>query len=184
MRKHFWKAAIGLALILVPASCGDKQLATIYDNQESNIEAISENLLNANEDATLERANGSVRITVVHGEGQPLEERGAVALYYAGYYISGRNLGSGNLFATNNESVANSARWAVTDTSSFDIVTLKLDDKDIVEGLRDGLLGVKGGDECYVLFSGKKGFGKKKIGNIPSNAALAYHLWIKSVSND
>ena len=40
------------------------------------------------------------------------------------------------------------------------------------------------GEECYVLFSGKLGFGSRIVGTIPRNSALAYHLWIKSVSNN
>lgn len=171
-------------LALVPVSCGDKQLESVYDNQEKNIESIVESLTNSNESATVERNNGTVRVTVVQGEGPALEDKGAVAFYYAGFYISSRSLSNNTLFKTNYETFANSAKWKVTDSTSFEITTLRLGEDEIVEGLRDGLVGVKGGEECYVLFNGKRGFGKKKIGNIPSNAALAYHLWIKSVSND
>ena len=106
-----------------------------------------------------------------------------MAFYYAGYFISGNNLSNSNLFATNYETFANSIKWNVTDTTSFEIMTIRLDESDIVEGLRKGLPGVNGGEECYILFNGKRGFGKKKIANVPSNAALAWHLWIKSVSD-
>lgn len=42
---------------------------------------------------------------------------------------------------------------------------------------------VKHGDECYIMFNGKYGFGKHTNGTVPGNSALAYHLWISSVSN-
>lgn len=175
---------LSVVLALILASCGDKQLDTIYDSQEGNIAAIVESLTKSNESATVERNNGTVRVTVVPGEGAPLGDNGAVAFYYAGFYITSRSLSNNTLFATNYESFANSAKWAVSDSAAFNIATIRLGEDEIVSGLRDGLVGVKGGEECYVLFNGKGGFGKKKIANIPSNAALAYHLWIKSVSND
>ena len=113
-----------------------------------------------------------------------MKEGGAVSFYYAGFLISSSRLTNSNLFATNYDTFANSAGWAVSDSSTFTISTVKLGEDNLVEGLRNGLIGVKGGDECYVMFSGKHGFGKKKITSIPSNSALAYRLWIKSVSNN
>lgn len=171
-------------LLVFAASCGKKQMETTYDRQESNIEAIVGSLTKSNPDATTEYNNGTVKVTVVHGDGEALEEGGAVSFYYAGFFISSSNLSNSNLFATNYDTFANSAGWAVTDSSTFTISTVKLGEDNLVEGLRNGLIGVKGGDECYVMFSGKHGFGKKKITSIPSNSALAYRLWIKSVSNN
>lgn len=176
---------IGLCVIveLLAASCGKKQLESMYDRQESYIEGITSSLTSAYPGATVEQEGGIVKITVAHGDGAALEENGAVAFYYAGYYISGNKLDNSTLFVTNHEAFANSARWAVTDSTSFEIKTLRLDESDLVEGLKKGLPGVKGGDECYILFNGKHGYGKKKIANVPSNAALAWRLWIKSVSD-
>ena len=175
---------VSSVIALVFASCGDKQFDSLYDGQEKTIDGLVENLTRGKDDATVESNNGSIRVTVVHGEGTPLSETGAVAFYYAGYYITGNSLSGSNMFATNNESFANSQRWSTTDTTAFAITTIKLGEDEIVEGLKNGLVGVKGGDECYVLFSGKRGFGKKKIANVPAHSALAYRLWIKSVSND
>ena len=171
-------------LLLLAASCTKKQLETTYDKQETNIQKIIESLTKANEDATVEYNKGSAVVTVVHGEGESLAENGAVSFYYAGYVVSGGSLANSNVFATNYETFAKSIRWNVTDSTSFNIKTVKLDEDELVEGLKNGLVGVKGGDECYVLFSGKHGFGNKKVGNVPASAALAYHLWIKSVSNN
>ena len=174
-------------LCIISASCGNKQLETAYDKQESNIQSIVNSLTKASETATTDYNNGSVRVTVVHGDGAELQEGGAVSFYYAGFYITGAQLSNGNLFATNYDTFASSVRWNVTDSTAFNIKTISLDKDyadDIVEGLRNGLPGVKAGDECYILFSGKHGFGKRKVANIPANAALAYHLWIKSVTND
>ena len=35
-----------------------------------------------------------------------------------------------------------------------------------------------------ILFSGKFGFGNKMIGIIPANSALAYKIWVISISNE
>lgn len=175
---------LAAALPLIAVSCGNKQLETTYDKQESNIQAIAESLGKSNPEAMIDYNNGSVRVTVDQGEGEALQEGGAVSFYYAGYYISGASLSANNLFATNYDTFASSARWSLSDSTAFKITTLNLAEDEIVSGLKNGLIGVKGGDECYVMFSGKHGFGKKKISNIPSRAALAYHLWIKSVSNN
>ena len=172
------------AMCLIAVSCGNKQLETSYDRQESNIQKITESLTSSNKDATVEYIDGTVKVTVVHGDGEALKEDGAVSFYYAGFYISGTKLSNSNLFATNYDVFANSAKLNITDSTAFQICTVKLDDNDLVNGLKKGLVGVKGGDECYIMFSGKYGFGKKKIGNIPPGSALAYHLWIKSVSNN
>ena len=133
----------------------------------------------------------SINIDIERGgyEAAAMAERMVRDPDYAGEDIILRPLNivarmSSNVFATNNESFASSIKWALSDSTSFDIMTVKMGEDDIVEGLRNGLVGVKGGEECYVMFNGKHGFGKKKISNIPANSALAYHLWIKSVTND
>lgn len=172
------------ALSLLADSCDKKQMDTLYDKQESNIESIVQRLSSGSEDVTVERNEGTVRVTVAHGDGPALQENGSVAFYYAGHFINGSSLAVSNLFATNYETYAKSVNWAVTDSASFGIMTVTLGKDDLVKGLRIGLPGVKAGDECYILFNGEYGFGKKKIANVPSNSALAYHLWIKSVSND
>ena len=176
---------IGLCVIaaLLAASCDKKQLESMYDTQEKYIEAITTSLTNSNPEASVDHNDGIVRITIAHGDGAELGENGAVAFYYAGYYLSGNKIDNSNLFVTNYEDLANSVNWAISDSTAFGIMTIRLDGSDIVEGLRKGLPGVKGGDECYILFNGNHGFGKKKIANIPRNSALAYHLWIKSVSD-
>ena len=174
-------------LCIISASCGNKQMETTFDKQESNIQSIVNSLTKGKDEATTDYNNGSVRVTVVHGEGEELKADGAVSFYYAGFYISGAQLSNGNLFATNYDTFARSVRWNITDSTAFDIKTVSLAKDyadDIVEGLRNGLPGVRAGDECYILFSGKHGFGKRKVANVPAKAALAYHLWIKSVTND
>lgn len=172
------------AACLAAASCGSKQFETTYEKQEKNIQTIVDGLTGADPSVTAEYYKGSVKVTVKEGSGEALREDGAVSFFYVGYYVTEGRINSSNVFATNYDTFASSIRWTVSDSTTFTVSTVRLSDDDLVEGLRNGLVGVKGGEECYILFSGKHGFGKRKVGNVPASAALAYHLWIKSVSND
>ena len=53
----------------------------------------------------------------------------------------------------------------------------------LLKGLENGLKGVRGGEECYILFSGKYAYGKKIVGTIPSKSALVYHVTVESITN-
>ena len=54
----------------------------------------------------------------------------------------------------------------------------------LLEGLRNGLIGVRSGEECEIAFSGKYGFGNEIFGTIPVNSALLYKIWVIGVSNE
>lgn len=171
-----------LALLFLATSCG-KDENDVYSQQEKNIESIVNSLTESNTEATVDYLDGPVRVTVSSGEGEALKNGGTVTFKYAGYRISGSSLSSGNLFITNDKDFAESSNWTVTDSTVFKTDTFVFNDDNFVKGLKTGMEGVKAGDECYVLFSGKYGFGKNTTGIVPGNSALAYHLWISSVSN-
>ena len=81
------------------------------------------------------------------------------------------------------KATADAAGWRITDSTAFRIETLALDGA-LVDGLRDGLEGVRNQDECFILFSGKYGYGSHSRGTIPARSALVYHIWVNSISND
>lgn len=168
--------------VLGLASC-DKSLEKTFSRQESNIEGIVTSLTRNNQDATVDYIDGVVRVTVSHGEGESLGDKGVVSFYYAGYTVNGKSLSPADVFTTNYEEFANSIKWTVTDPDAFTIATVNMAEDSLVGGLEAGLPGVKAGDECWILFNGKQGFGKKGEGPVLPNAALAYHLWIKGVTN-
>jgi len=173
---------MAIILMVLAASC-NKNLETTYGLQETKLESIVESLMKSGEDATVDYLDGVTRVTVAHGEGEALKDKGAVSFYYVGYYVNSTSLSQSNIFATNNEDFAKSIRWDITDSTLFEIKTLDLSKESVVSGLQKGIIGVKSGDECYVLFNGRHGFGKHATGKVPPNSALAYHLWIKGVSN-
>ena len=128
------------------------------------------------------RSGGANRLVTKEGEGEELQRNGFVSFYYAGYKFSG-SFSAANLFVTNHQATAEQSGWNLTD-ADYQIYEINLADAKLVQGLKDGLLGVKAGEECEILFSGKYGFGDEKFGIIPANSALLYKIWVVGVAND
>ena len=181
------------ALLLVLAgllpACNKEAVQLAYDKQETNIASFVEAQRKADKTARVTYKDGVVRV-VLHDtlarEGllaDTLHTGGTVSFYYAGYTLTNASVSSSNLFATNHKKTADAAGWQLSDTTAFHIRTLTLDNQ-LLEGLRRGLEGVRNQDECYILFSGKYGYGSKAQGTIPARSALVYHIWVNSISND
>lgn len=182
------------AAVALLSGCTEQELETTYSSQEDRIDSFIERLMNSETPPVrVVHNNGSNRIVL--GEYTPaddtdmnyteeLTESGTVSFYYAGYIFSGSTPTSSNLFATNNQDVAAEAGWELTNVD-YNILTVNMSDKNVlVEGLRNGMIGVRGQDTCYVVFSGKYGFGDKAVGIVPANSALLYQIWVESISND
>ncbi len=177
-------AAVAVLSLVWAASCSKEEYKNTLAKQETNIESYVNSMLGRDTAYYLVRNKGVDRLVVNAGEGDSLKSDGTVSFYYAGYVMTGSSISGSNLFATNRKDLAESESWNLSDTTALDILTLKLDSSGLVDGLRYGLEGVRGGQECYILFSGKYGFGKRPLGTIPANASLAYHIWVESISNE
>ena len=181
-------ASVLLLAGLVPA-CNKESVQLTYDKQETNIASFVDAQLKKDETATVTYKNGTVRVVLhdtLQREGllaDTLRAGGTVSFYYAGYTLSGANVTSANMFATNHKETADAAGWRLSDTTAFTIATIVLDDS-LLDGLQRGLEGVRGQDECYILFSGKYAYGNRVQGTIPARSALVYHIWVNSISND
>ena len=181
-------AACLLLAVLVPA-CNKDAVQLAYDKQETIISKFVENQLKRDETATVTYKDGAVRVVLhdtIHREGllaDTLRVGGTVSFYYAGYTLSGNSVSNSNLFATNHKATADAAGWRLSDTTAFNIMTITLDDH-LLDGLQRGLEGVRGQDECYILFSGKYAYGSRIQGTIPARSALVYHVWVSSISNE
>jgi FKBP-type peptidyl-prolyl cis-trans isomerase len=169
-----------MLLGLISISCVKEKLEMTYNKQEDSIDKyISSNL---KDDRTVTYNSGSARLTLVPGEGEQLKEGGAVGFYYAGYIFTS-SISPSNMFATNHEATAVAAKWNLTDPD-YSLMEINLHDAALLEGVRNGLVGVKAGEECEILFCGKYGFGNSTFGMIPANSALAFKIWVVSVSNE
>lgn len=85
------------------------------------------------------------------------------------------------LFATNHYATAALSGWTLSE-GDFSPMTLDLGSGDIVPGLQAGLPGVRTGEVCDIVFSGRYGLGKKPLGTVPANSALLYRIWVVNVS--
>lgn len=193
---------LGTAMIftaILSSGCS-KSLENTYSSQESRIDSFLESTRQRILTAVPEAAEGeegyeeyiayqeligmgmgqiihnrnSNRIILYPGRGASLSSSGKVTVYYAIYTFNG-SVNANNLVFTNSEEIASESKWEVTEPS-FEPVTVALDDKRMVEGLRNGLEGIKAGEECYIVFSGKYGYGNKVHGTIPANSALLYYV--------
>ena len=164
-------------------SCMKESRDLLYANQEAKIESFVEKQVSADADVRVVYNGGATRVVMVEGEGPELTPRGKAGVYYAGYDISNGSIGSSTLFATNSRDLASASGWTLSDDSVFEVLELDLTDRGLLQGLRDGMEGVREGEECYILFNGKYAFGKSKIGTIPANAPLAFRIWVLSVEN-
>ena len=189
MKKSTRILASALLLAALVPACNKQSVPLTYDKQETYISNFVEAQCKADTTANVTYKNGVVRIVLhdtLQREGllaDTLRTGGTVSFYYAGYTLTGASVTNAGLFATNHKETADRIGWRVSDTTAFNIQTLTLDDR-LLDGLQRGLEGVRNQDECYILFSGKYGYGSHAQGTIPARSALVYHIWVNSISND
>jgi len=173
---------ITASLVVLPA-CTKQSLQTTYDKQTGYIESFVSTQMSKDATATLTRNGGAYRLTL-HDTLDPTRDSLAwgqrVSLYYGCFTLTSATLSTTNLVATNFDQLASQAQWTLTDPSQFKLDTLTLDSS-LVTGLADGLVGVQPGDEGYILFTGKYGYGKNERGTIPAKSALAYYILIEEI---
>ncbi len=172
-----------LTVMSVSVSCVKQKLETIYNSQESRIDKyIEKNRISGTDTLRVVYNGGTSRLVIKEGAGEELSSGGTIAFYYAGY-IFNSSISNADLFTTNHRQSATEAGWDLSDEDAK-VLTVNLQDYELIPGLKNGLTGVKGGEECQILFSGKYGFGKKQFGIVPANSALVYKIWVESISND
>ncbi len=171
-----------LTATLACSSCIKEKLEETYNKQEDQIDKYITSSLNRNETYTVTYNEGSSRLTTLAGEGPELSPKGSVSFYYAGYTFSG-SINASGLFGTNHQATAESSNWNLTDPD-YSLMEINMGESDLLEGVRNGLIGVRAGEECEILFSGKYGFGNSTFGIIPAKSALAFKIWVVGVSND
>ncbi len=202
------KILILLVICLATGSCVKEKLETFYTKQDTQIDAYMtkarvvkrdsiklEITPNADDptknDTTKVKVEwedsldviynkGAVRLVKTEGTGPALEEGGAVSFYYAGYVFTSN---PSSLFATNHQETAAGAGFTLTD-DEYQIFEADMRSTQLLEGVRNGLIGVKSGEVCEIAFSGKYGFGDEVFGTIPVNSALLYKIWVIGVSNE
>ncbi len=180
--KRIIMTAMLAAAAIVSGSCVKEKLEETYNKQEEQIDKYISSSLEKDETYTVSYNEGSSRLTTLAGEGEKLSENGSVSFYYAGYTFNGSISGS-NMFGTNHQQTAESSNWNLTEPD-YSLMEMNMEDAELLEGVRNGLIGVQAGEECEILFSGKYAFGNHRFGMIPAKSALAFKIWVVGVSND
>lgn len=188
---------LAMLLCFAASSCMKEKLAATYNSQEASIDKYISGSMYVKRSGVSEKTgndttwtdtlrivrNGGVnRLVQKEGLGEELKPGGNIAFYYAGYIFKGSK-NSNILFATNRQEIAAEKKWELTD-ASYEMLQLDLAKTRLIEGLRKGLIGVKGGEECEIMFSGQYAFGDNEFGTIPANSALLYYIWVEAVSNE
>ena len=173
---------------LAMASCVKEQLEVTYNKQEDQIDSyITKNMTvtdgeGGTDTLRVVRNGGSNRLVKVEGTGEELRADGHVGFYYAGYTFNG-SVSASNMFGTNHQATAEQAGWNLTDPD-YALMEINITEAELLDGVRKGLEGVRAGEECEIIFSGKYGFGNKTFGMIPAKSALLYKIWVVSVTNE
>ena len=174
-----------LPVLLFASACSKSQ--AVYDKQETVIDNLVQAILKSDENATVEYSGGVVKITMstsTSAETDPaLESGGTVKFYYGGYALTSASISASTLFATNLKELAEASGWNSADESMYEEETVTIGKGEVVKGLETGLVGVRKGDECFILFSGKYGWGKHARGTVPARSATAWHIWVTDVAN-
>ena len=175
-----------LALVfmcIASVSCVKQKLESTYNSQENRIDQyIEKNRISGTDTLRVVYNGGASRLVTKEGNGPELSADGNIAFYYAGYTFSG-SISNSHLFSTNHQQTATQAGWTLSEEDAK-ALSINMNDYKLLPGLKSGLTGVKGGEECQILFTGKYGFGNKAFGIIPANSALVYKIWVESISND
>lgn len=166
-----------LILLSLSLSCTKEELLNQMTEQEKLIEKYTSTL--QSEEVVIN--DGVWRAVLEEGSGSYSAKAGdSVIFNYSAYIFSN---GKGKVFDTNIKSVAKEAGLGM------DQVFLKPRAKvvgrgELLPGLDRGLIGVKKGEKCYLIFSSRHGFGNKQIGMVPKMSPLIYEVWIVDVKQN
>ncbi len=164
------KKNIILLLSLLLFSCAKQDREITLINQEADIDRYITSL---GENITSVRNGGSVRVVNTDGIGEEAVVGDSVYFYYAGYIFSN---GPGTLFDTNNKEVAEKNSFATTGEVKKGVVG-----SGFISGLNTGLIGVKQGEVCNIIFSAKYGYNNDIVYNVPKLSPLFFEIWIERI---
>lgn len=168
-------------LLLVAAaftvlSCDKEDRKNTYANQEA---AIDSYVAGFSVENRVVYRKGSVRVVIQEGTSVDTLKRGdSLYFYFSGYTF---NYGRGSLFATNVKEVAEAADFYTDGLPK----KIKYGSDAMIEGLKNGLEGMRVGENSYIMFSGKYGYGNQIMFNIPKMTPLFFDITIdKIIKND
>lgn len=171
LRPAFWAACL-LCLALLPAllgACSKADLETSLNNQDKAIDQYLKGL--GDKADTILYRNGTCRAVMYPGVGDTLAPGDSLFCYYAAYQF---NNGPSGLFDTNVDSLARAAGL----TPALDGAPLKgvAGRGQFIQGLDDGLVGMRVGETAYLVFNAERGYGNRAMGILPKLTPLFFQV--------
>ncbi len=161
-----------LAIALMTVSCEKQDRENTYISQEGMIDSYISSL---DDSYRVMRQNGANRVVVREGSSRDSLRLGdSVYFYYSGYQFS---RGKGAFFATNDAETAE-ANGVVVSGEPF---KLRYGSDALIKGLHEGMAGVREGENCYIIFSAKYGYGNEIMFNLPKLTPLFFDIKVEKV---
>lgn len=161
-----------IIILFVTISCDKQDRENTYINQENSIDTYISSLDGA---YRIVRTNGSNRIVIEEGdEATSLEKGDSLHFFYSLYTFANRR---GGLIYSNVGEIVRQYNIEA-DTLPKKILYGK---DELINGLYNGLYGVRDGEKCYILFSAKYGYGNKEMFNVPKLTPLFFEVEIKKL---
>lgn len=163
-----------MAIMFVIVSCSKQDDENTYISQESSIDSYITSLVSTYNYKVV-RKSGSNRVIISSGSSaDSLETGDSLYFHYSGYAFSS---GKGSLFVTNDTTIAK-ANSFVTDGVARKVV---YGNDGLISGLHNGLHGVRTGQECYIVFSAKYGYGNKVMFNLGKLTPLLFDVTVDKI---
>lgn len=161
---------LSTVLLFASASCQKQEREKDIARQEEQIDTYVEGQTG---DSVVFN-NGVYRIIKRFGNGAELERGDSVYFYYAIYRF---NSGKGELYTTNQDSVAKANDFSVTPEPKSAVLSRK----NFVPGLYYGIAGMQQGEYSNLVFSSRNGYGNDVVYNIGKNVPLFVEVWIEKI---
>lgn len=123
---------------------------------------------------------GSSRVIITEGEGDPLVAGDSVFFDFAGYVFQS---GLGMLFETNVPEIAETLGINIYNRG-FDFGKGVVGRSMFIVGLDKGLIEAKKGEHAYIVFPSSMGYDNKDVGLVPKMSPLIFEVWIKEVKKN
>ncbi len=163
-----------ICAFLFLCSCAKEDRNLMLINQEEAIDRY----ISSQKDVRIARNGGSNRLVFTEGKGtDSLEVGDVVNFYYAGYIFSN---GKGSMFATNNPQVAQNSNFPLSGGVESKVVGKG----EMIDGLDKGLVGVRAGEMCQIVFSAKYGYDNEAVYNVPKMSPLIFEVWVESIGKN
>lgn len=142
-------------------SCDKEDRKNTYASQEAAIDSYVAGF--STENRVVYR-KGAVRVVLQEGTSiDTLKKGDSLYFYFSGYTFSH---GKGSLFATNVEGLP---------------MKIKYGSDPLIEGLKNGLEGMRVGENGYIIFSGQYGYGNQIMFTVPKMTPLLFDITIYKI---